>query len=144
MSETKYGKYIITDPDIVTIPYGVDEGERSGYLSPPWTYLSNKKIENFTNFGGLIWIYEIPSPNPFVVKHKHPADEIMFFIGNDPENPEDLGGEVDIMMGDEVHTINKTAAVFVPKDLPHAPIWYRRVDRPHMFIGFLIGSGEYC
>jgi len=142
VNETKYGKYIITEPDVSPLPYGVRAEERTGYTRARG-YINNRVLENAECFTGLIWVYEMPTPNPWVEEHTHPFDEVMFFIGNDPHNIEDLGGEVEIKLGDEIHTINKTAAVFVPKGLTHAPIWYKRVDRPHIFVGIGLGTGEY-
>jgi hypothetical protein len=62
--------------------------------------------------------------------HVHAEDEIIGFCGGDPENEHDLNGEVEIYLGDEKHTITRSAMIFVPAGLPHCPLTLRRVDRP--------------
>lgn len=39
------------------------------------------------------------------------------FIGADPENPHDLGGEFEIDLDGEKHIINKTSAILVPEGI---------------------------
>jgi hypothetical protein len=65
------------------------------------------------------------------VPHTHDEDdEIIGFIGSDPNHPENLGAEVEIMLGDEPHVITKSSMIFVPAGLKHCPLILRRVDRP--------------
>lgn len=65
------------------------------------------------------------------VPHEHETDdEIIGFIGGDPEHPEELGAEVEIMLGDEKKVITRSAMIFVPARLKHCPLVLRRVDRP--------------
>lgn len=65
------------------------------------------------------------------VPHTHAEDdEIIGFIGSDPDNPGNLGAEVEIMLGDERHVITKSSMIFVPAGLKHCPLILRRVDRP--------------
>ncbi|MFC1863665.1 hypothetical protein ACFL1Z_06905 [Thermodesulfobacteriota bacterium] len=144
--KTKYGKYIVTKPDRTPISYEVKAPRGNDYVGfnyIPYTYISGKTIKGINHFTGLIWVTETGCPNPWTANHTHDFDEIMLFLGTDPENPEDLGGEVDIQLGDEIHKIDKTASVFVPKGLSHAPIWYKRIDRPHAFIAFCIDTPAY-
>jgi hypothetical protein len=61
-------------------------------------------------------------------------DEYLIFIGSDPDNPKDLGAEVELWLGDEKHTITKTCVVFIPRGLQHTPILFKRVDRPLIWI----------
>ena len=89
----------------------------------------------------LMWIYEVPSPNPFVLTHSHPFNEILFFLETNPKNLEDLGGELTLEMGDEKHVVDTTTAVFIPKGLPHLLV-YNRVDRPQMLVALSL-SGDY-
>lgn len=67
--------------------------------------------------------------------HTHPDDEILLFVGLDPENPEDLGAEIEIAMGEEqeIHIFNTSTLVVVPKGLVHCPLITRGVDKPYGF-----------
>ncbi len=62
--------------------------------------------------------------------HRHEADEIIGFFGANPENPYDLGAEVEFWLEDEMHLITTSAMIFVPKGMKHCPLILRRVDRP--------------
>ena len=62
--------------------------------------------------------------------HQHAQPEILGFYGSDPENPYDLGGEVEIFIDDEPHILTKSTMLFLPPDLLHCPLYVNRVDRP--------------
>ncbi len=74
--------------------------------------------------------------------HVHDSDEIIGFFGNDPEDPWDLGGEVEIYLDGEKHTITKSAMIFVPAGMPHCPLILKRVDRP-IFHFTTVTGGRY-
>jgi len=64
----------------------------------------------------------------------HTADEIFLFFGTDPENPSDLGGEVEMWLGQgedaEKYIITKPTCIHIPAGLVHAPLVFRNVRRP--------------
>lgn len=62
--------------------------------------------------------------------HVHDTDEIIGFFGNNASNPYDLGGEIEIWLGDEQHLLTRSCMIFVPAGLKHCPLILRRVDRP--------------
>ena len=64
------------------------------------------------------------------VPHVHAEDEIIGFLGSNPDDPADLGGEIEIWIDGEQHIITRSAMVFVPGGLKHCPLILRRVDRP--------------
>ncbi|MEM2319234.1 MAG: hypothetical protein QXM37_02895 [Candidatus Bathyarchaeia archaeon] len=66
--------------------------------------------------------------------HVHDVDEILAFIGTDFDNPKDLGAEVELWLGDELHVLTKSCLVFVPKGLKHCPVRFKRVDKPLWFM----------
>jgi hypothetical protein len=71
--------------------------------------------------------------------HLHPYDEILFFHGLDPDNPTELGWEMDLFLGDEFirHTITKTSIIYLPKQFIHGPL-VTRMKKPvfHLFTVF--------
>jgi len=73
----------------------------------------------------------------------HTVDEIFLFLGTDPEDPSDLGGEVEFWIGRgedaEKHIITKSSCVFIPAGLVHAPIVFRKVRRPFKEIVIFTG-----
>jgi hypothetical protein len=77
--------------------------------------------------------------------HTHPEEEILIFIGFDPENPLDLGCETELGMGAEAerHIINVPMIAVCPKGFPHLPILTRWCDRPYGFVVVCL-SGEHA
>ncbi len=72
--------------------------------------------------------------------HVHSTDEIIGFFGSDPDNPWDLGGEVEIFLEDEKHVIDRTAMIFVPAGMVHCPLVVSRVDRPIFHFTVVTGT----
>ena len=62
--------------------------------------------------------------------HTHDFDEIIGFIGSDPEHPEELGAEIQLVLGERIVTITKSALFYVPRGTSHSPIIVPRLDRP--------------
>ena len=65
---------------------------------------------------------------------KHDFDEVVGFIGSDPQNPRDLCGEVEFWLEDEKYLLTNSCLIFAPKGLRHCPLHVRRVDRPILFL----------
>ena len=55
------------------------------------------------------------------------------------DDPYDLGGEIELWLEDEKHTLTRTCIVFVPKGMMHCPLTVRRIDRP--IFEFTTGPG---
>lgn len=73
--------------------------------------------------------------------HVHPVDEILFFVGLDPQNIHSLGAELEIVLGEEErHVINNPSAVVVPRNLPHCPLVTRWADRPYAHMHLYLGA----
>jgi hypothetical protein len=46
------------------------------------------------------WVYAMPDPNPHIPEHTHAhSDEFVLHIGSDYKNPEDIGGEIEFVVG---------------------------------------------
>jgi len=66
----------------------------------------------------------------FNVPHVHDNSEILGFYGTNPDDPYDLGGEIELVIDDETHILTKSSLVFLPGGMPHCPLTITRVDRP--------------
>jgi hypothetical protein len=137
MADLKYQKYVLREPK-VTMPerrttsvttFGLDEALMSGF----------EKIDCNFNFVAILAPHVLADP-----PHKHDCDEILFFISTDPENTADLGGEVEIALGEEweKHVISTSAIICLPPGVQHAPLYVRKVDRPFYF-GHLLMAAAY-
>jgi hypothetical protein len=74
--------------------------------------------------------------------HVHPVDEILIYLGTDPNNLDYLGAEIEMDLGaeHERYIINKPTVVICPAGVPHNPQVTRWVDRPYAFLGINLSS----
>ncbi len=61
-------------------------------------------------------------------------DEIIGVYGTNPSDPHDLFGEIVLGLGDEMHSITKSSAVFIPRGLQHGPLVIKRVTTPILLV----------
>jgi hypothetical protein len=68
--------------------------------------------------------------------HTHPEEEILIFVGLDPDNINYLGAELELGMGIycERHIFNTPTVAVCPKGFAHLPLIVRWVDKPYGFI----------
>jgi hypothetical protein len=132
MADSKYGKYILREPwgipnranpdPNAPVYIGIGQGAPVKYWDEPLTQVLRPIYQAFNM---------IPKP------HIHNCAEILYFIGGNPMNFKDFGAEVQFVIGEgadaEEFIINSTTWVYVPKNVPHCPLNFRRVDRPIMF-----------
>ena len=75
-------------------------------------------------------IYDLP--------HRHLSEELFMFTGSNMENPDDLGAEIEYWLGEgkeaEQFIITEPTVVLVPAGTVHLPIYYRRINRPPVFM----------
>jgi hypothetical protein len=132
MAETKYGQYFQT---YIAKPEEVAMG-RTGVARV-----------DFNTFKGcnFYWVHwNLPNPpkghagthgvgHP---PHIHKDAEILMLIGTNPDDPTDLGAEVELQMGAEreKHIITMSTVVYIPPNLIHCPYIIRKTIRPWLFI----------
>ena len=118
---------------------------------PPYRYLiEDKPVKGGNHFIEHTWTWKectlginprIPAP------HVHDFDEVFFWIGTNPKDPDDLGGEVEFCMGkgDEMEKIpiNTTALIYIPKGIAHTPIIYKKVDRPILCLTITLNTHDW-
>jgi len=135
MAESKYGKYIITE----TPPNPKHPQSRNIVSDVPWcdSLYVDKELDGKVPGAYYLetcMVLRTGSRDELMVSHAHDFDEYLLFLGMNPEDQFDLGGEVELWLGDEKHMITRTCAVFAPAGLPHCPLVVHKVDRPFMFI----------
>ncbi len=130
MVETKYGKYILTKPksDLTLPAFRRERGDIATGLKTPLIYLDDDVLKG-AFYVECVWFWK-GSDKSEVDAHTHSFDEVITFFGTNPEDPEDLCGEVEIWLEDEKHILTKSCLIFVPKGMKHCPLVIRRVDRP--------------
>jgi hypothetical protein len=137
MAKTSYKKNLVKVPH-----YEVGNGkEIKGRQNPTMTYMSNDLVPGSDTYIEIGWIYQMPEPNPHIDSHTHNYDEIVIHIGADPKNPEELGAEIEFVVGDEKLIIDKTSALFIPKGVKHGPLTWKKVKKPHIEMVVMPGAG---
>ncbi len=97
------------------------------YIDMAWTF-------------GVSSFKEKKGPAPEISYKTH--DQIVLYIGGDPDNPEDLGGDVEINMSGQMLKFNTTSALFIPHGLRHGPRRVREYRHPFLTISIMSGAGS--
>jgi hypothetical protein len=106
------------------------------------TLMSNNLVSGSNMYIETGWVFAMPDPATHIHEHVHDYDEIVIHIGTDPQNQEDLGGEIEFMMDGQPLLIDKTSAVYVPKGIKHGPLTWKKCTRPHLELTIMIGAGS--
>jgi len=141
LADSKYGKYIISNPLVADSGGSKTEGVK-GVTFPREIFANTDLVKGCPTLVDIRWYFMIPDPDPVEQSHFHDFDTVSCFVGSDPKNPSCLGAELELQLGDEKHMLTKTCVIFIPKGLAHCPLIHRRVDRPYLQIVFAISEKE--
>lgn len=139
MAQSKWEKCIVRDKDIIhpdpslyaggNAPIRLLEGSM-GSIPEAMSIVEYKWIKEDQSSGTT------PAKGP----HEHEFPEMFVYIGLDPNNPDDLGGEVEFWIGDgddtEVLKTNTTSLIYVPPHVLHMPVFFKNIKRPFIFVAF--------
>jgi hypothetical protein len=127
MAETEYGKYIVTQlADHIARKGFSSEKAGPGATTARVLYLDDDVLKGAFYVSCAWYLKERSRFEP----HSHDFDEVLGFIGTNPEDPHDLCGEIDLWLDEEIHFLTKSCLVFMPKGLKHTPLIVKRADRP--------------
>lgn len=134
MAERKYEKYILTDLKLLAnvAARQPDYNKRATRI----LWLEDKIMAGASSII-LSWYWK-PTEQESTPSHVHDFDEIIGFIGSDPQNPHELYGEVEVWLEDEKYLLTKSCLIFAPKGLRHCPLKVIRADRPILFLAFSV------
>jgi hypothetical protein len=127
MEETKYGKYILTEQ---ILPKKLQEMANDPEKRVARVLFLDNKIIPGAFYLSSGWWLKATGSDTTPPAHSHDFDEVLAFLGSNPDDPLDLGGEVELWLGDEPHLIQKSCLVFIPAGLVHCPLKVLKVDRP--------------
>ncbi len=114
-----------------------------GRQLPTMTYMSNAQVPGSNTYIEHGWIYTLPEPNPHIREHVHPHDEIVMHFGNDPDDPQDLGAEMEMLVDGQTLPFDTNMAIFVPAGVKHTPVVWKSVKRPHVEMSITLRNGNY-
>lgn len=141
-TEGMYGKYILQDiilPQYHTTPEAVKEYEDAGrrrilwmdaqsmpgsslQTNSSWIVHADRELQLAREAAGTAGHRAFP--------HAHDCDELVAFIGTNPDEPSDLCGEIEFHIEGEKHILTKSSYIFLPAGVRHTPQYINRVDRP--------------
>jgi hypothetical protein len=114
-----------------------------GRQGPTMTLMSNDLVPGVNTYLEVGWIWDMPDPNPHIFEHTHRAGcrEIVLHIGSDPNNPEDLGAEIEFVVEGQPLVFDTTSGLYVPEGVKHGPLTWKRLTRPHLQMAIILGAG---
>lgn len=119
---------------------------RPANISDPYGLMRAADVDPSKVHMAFSWIGPTTEPVHWVVEHAHDYDEILMWMGSDPANLHDLGGEISIDIDGENHRVTTTGSVYIPAGTQHCPLEFIEVWRPFTFIALSLagsyGSGE--
>jgi len=144
MAKSKLEKYIRRD---VQAPKDIQQ--RHPQVKSP--VLALHSDESFGNHNFALSWWAISEPFEMVSEtHTHDFDQFLLFVGGGISNMLDLGGEVELTLGEEGGELEKfvfttATTVYIPAGLRHCPLNFKRVNNPEKPILFhdLFFSPEY-
>jgi hypothetical protein len=148
MPQKKYAKYVITEdirsktpPPTGFIKRLEDQRKAGNYTDAAHVLSLNDAIAKGALYFDAVWMIEKHGtpPTNIEIAHSHDFDEIIGFFGSYNGDAHDLGGEVEIWLGEEQYILTKSAIIFVPKGLSHGPISFLKIKTPMLF--FTSGNG---
>jgi hypothetical protein len=128
MAETKYGKYFLNElaPEIRQRGFG---------RNPAFLLWTDDDIIKGS------YCFSVMVMNEAALKvahgpHIHKTPEILVALGMNPDDPKDLGAELELYMGKEMerHIITESTLVYIPANFLHCPFRVTRLERPFIFI----------
>jgi len=133
MAEKKYAKYLFTD---------FKEDSNLPAVAGPQAYFRGaRQIPGANmNMGWQLFVEPI-----FLERepHTHNADEYLIFLGGQlPDLFSSFEAEIDFWIGEEnemeKYVITRPTIIYVPKDLPHTPLNFRKIVKPVFFSALLL------
>lgn len=94
------------------------------------------------------WYFDVPEKDPVFEEHIHDYDELIGFYGSNPDDPYDLGAEMEVTIDGDVHKLTRTSMIFLPANMAHMPLRILKVDRPVFHFSIVLnpeytGGGAY-
>ena len=141
-NEGKYGKYFLQDiklPAMMASPEFQQEYKEVGrrrilwidsmnmpgtdfQMNSTWIVHADRDIQLAREADGTVSKLGLP--------HVHDSDELLSFLGSNPDDPSDLCGEVEFHIEGEKHILTKSTYIYIPAGVKHVPLYINRVDRP--------------
>lgn len=128
-TEGEYGKYMVQELKAPKFSPGFEEFYNTFAKRVLW--IDSNVVPGAFQFSSS-WYMKASDVRPLTKhdEHLHDVDELIGFYGSNPEDPNDLGGTIEIGIGGELHRITKSTLIFLPAGLKHLPLSILELNRP--------------
>lgn len=133
---TKYGKYI-------------ESGYREENQDPERGIFIAQTDKNVIPGCPLGRFVRMPGPGPMPghgSHERHEVPEYLIHLGNDPDDPMDLGAEVEFYLGRgkwrEKYVFTKSTAIYLPTGFWHCPWHIKKIWKPMTFVNVMVGETD--
>jgi len=126
MTESKYGKYIVSD---LRAPFSDEYNKNYAKFATRVLWMDDKVVDGAFQMN-VSWYLKPQTGETPLAAHTHDPNEIIGFFGDNHEDPYDLGAEIEFWLEDEKHIITRSSLIYIPSGMKHCPLILRRVDRP--------------
>jgi len=99
-------------------------------------WIDGKKLSG-APYMEAVWFNTVNDTGP--PEHEHDFDEFIGFFGSDPDNADDLGGEISFYVDGETYSFTKSCLIYIPRGVTHSPILVPKLERP--ILHFSGGNG---
>ena len=132
-SSSEFEKYAIREPDMGLFP-------KVKGRDPIMTYLNDQLFPGVPYHIDLSFITSVPEPHIF--EHTLDYDRIIIHWGTDHNYPQDLGATLEYYIGGQRIEFSNTTSMFIPKGTRVGPVNWLKVNRPHIMMEFILGTGD--
>lgn len=91
-------------------------------------------------YGNATWFIKSCRREDFI---KHRSDELMMFIGSNPNDPENLNAEIELWVENDKLVLTKSCIVFVPAGVAHGRLEVKNINKPVFLYTCHINTDTY-
>lgn len=91
-------------------------------------------------FSDACWLMKPFSRNGFF---KHESDELLMFVGSDPDDPENLNAEIELWIENDKITLTTTSFVFIPAGAAHGRVTVKNIKKPVFHFTCHLNTDKY-
>ncbi len=128
---TDYTRYMVRRPAPATQAF---EAGRQ-----PWqTMMSEELVPGCKTLIQSSWVFDRPGPGLATAMPAHDGDMVVLFIGADWQHPHELGGDIEFEMGGQTLSVDRTAAVLIPRSVSHGGFTWKACHKPHLQLNIFL------
>jgi hypothetical protein len=128
MFKPRYQKYVV--------PARTDQSVSKQITVPQVNIFGGKDLENLPF--AMNWSLLTKPLLMVAYSHTHAFNQVILFMGGDPQDVSKFDAEIEIYLGEEVEkqVITSPSFIYIPSGLWHGPLNIKTVNKPIMYMDF--------